>query len=237
MKVAVMYSGGKDSTYAIEFCKQKGWKIEYLLSVKPTRTDCFLYHFATVELTPELAKIMGIKHFLIKCDVADPVKEAELAKEVIAKNPVDAVVLGGVGLQETQIKSLQNALRPYKIEVFAAHSGFDHEELFRDMLARGYKIMITQVATDGGSRWLGREITKDNFEEFKADSIKYGFHIGLEGGYMDSLALDAPFFSKRLEILESEKAMESEYCGHVKVKRFKIVDKAKVPARIVAVRN
>ncbi|MEK6907216.1 MAG: diphthine--ammonia ligase [Nanoarchaeota archaeon] len=225
MDVAILYSGGKDSTYAIEYCQNKNWNIKYLISVKPSRTDCYLYHYATVELTKELSNILGYKQFYLTCDVADPEKEALIVKNLVEKNKVDALVLGGVGLQETQLRSLQKALLPLKIEVFASHSGEDHEILFRDMINKGYKIIITQVATDGGKKWLGREINKENFEEFKKDSIKYGFHIGLEGGYMDSLVVDAPFFNKKLEILNAEKIFESEYNGYVNVNNFKLVEK------------
>jgi len=75
MDVAIMYSGGKDSTLAIEYALNKGYNIKYLLSVKPNRTDCYLFHFATVEHTKELAEILGLKHILINCNVADPVKK------------------------------------------------------------------------------------------------------------------------------------------------------------------
>src|SRR3989344_545959 len=123
MDVAILYSGGKDSTYAIQHAVEKGWNIKYLVSVKPTRKDCFLFHFATVEHTKELAKLLNIPHFYVKCRVADPEQEAEIVKEVVEKNQeklrIDAVVLGGTGLQETQLRSIQNALRPLQIEAFA----------------------------------------------------------------------------------------------------------------------
>jgi len=232
MDVAILYSGGKDSTYAIEYCQNKGWNIKYLVSIKPNRRDCYLYHFATVELTKELSKILGYKQFYLNCEVADPEKEALIVKDLVQEqqkiDKIDSLILGGVGLQETQLRSLQKALLPLKIEVFASHAGEDHELLFRDMINKGYKIIITQVASDGGKNWLGKEINKENFEDFKKDSVKYGFHIGLEGGYMDSLVIDAPFFNKKLEILDAEKIFESEYNGYVKVNNFKFVEKAQV---------
>ena len=199
MKVAVLYSGGKDSTKAIEFCMQQGWEIAYLLSVKPNRKDCFLFHFATVEHTPVLADILGLRHMLIPCDVADPQQEADLVKKVIEKNRVDAVVLGGTGLQETQIRSIQEALQPIGIKAFAAHQGEEHGSLFKEMIEEEYEIMITQVASDGLNTWLGKIITKENFPFLAKESLQYGFHIGGEGGYFDSLTLDAPFFKKKLE--------------------------------------
>ena len=226
MDIAIMYSGGKDSTLAIEYALNKGYNIKYLLSVKPNRTDCYLFHFATVEHTKELAKILGLKHILINCDVADPVKEAELVKNVVLKeDKVDALILGGIGLQLTQLGSLQRALMPYNIEVYAAHAGSDHETLFREMLDKGYEILISQVASDGLIKWLGKTITKENFEDLKKDSIKYGFHLGFEGGMADSFVLSCPMYNdKKLVIDESEKVIEDAYCGHVIVKKLHIME-------------
>ena len=65
MDVAILFSGGKDSTLAIEYAKKEGYNIKYLLSVKPSRRDCYLFHYATVEHTPALADAMGLKHILI----------------------------------------------------------------------------------------------------------------------------------------------------------------------------
>ena len=158
MKVAILYSGGKDSNYAVDLAKEKGWEIKYLLSVKPNRADCFLFHFATVESTPEQANILGLRHMLVGCNVADPVKEADIIKEVVEKNPVDAVILGGTGLQETQIRSIQNALRPLGVEAFASHNGLDQDKIMNDMVRKGYEFMITQVASDGMLNWLGKTI-------------------------------------------------------------------------------
>jgi len=167
MKVAIMYSGGKDSTFAIEHAKEKGWDIRYLISIKPTRKDCYLFHYATVEHTKDLAEILKIPHVLEKCKVADPKKEADIVRKIVEKkqktDPVNAVVLGGTGLQETQLRSIQDALRPLGIEVFAAHAGEEHDEVVENMLAKGYEIMITQVASDGLLPWLGKTLTKENF--------------------------------------------------------------------------
>ncbi len=225
MKVVVMFSGGKDSTYAVEYCKARGWDIAYLLSVKPTRTDCYLFHYATVEHTPMQAEAMGLKHVLVSCDVADPVKEGEIVRDIIIKNEkVDAVVLGGTGLQETQLRTIQKLLLPFGIEVFAAHAGQDHEEAFRDMIARGYEIMITQVASDGLLPWLGRKVTTDNFDQLRKDSVKYGFHIGFEGGFADTFVLSAPVFrGNRIGIDDYEKIVEDLYCGHVMFKNTRMV--------------
>ena len=229
MEVVILYSGGKDSTYAIQYAKEKGWNIRYLISVKPTRKDCFLFHFATVEQTKELAKILQIPHFYVKCKVANPVKEADIVKEVIKKNQkklrIDAVVLGGTGLQETQLKSIQNALRPLKVDAFASHAGEEHDLVMEEMLNKGYEILITQIASDGLKDWLGKKITKENFPQLKKDSHNYGFHIGFEGGYADTLVTDCPMFPKRLIVEDMSVIFEDDYCGHVVINKFRMEDK------------
>lgn len=225
MDVAILYSGGKDSTYSIEYCQNKGWDIKYLISIKPNRNDCYLYHFATVEFTKELAKVLGYKQFYLPCKVADPKKEALIVKNVVKKNKVDALVLGGVGLQETQLRSLQEALTSLNVKVFASHAGLDNRDLMREMLERGYRFMITQVASDGLINWLGKEITKSNLNLFFDDANRYGFEWGGEGGYYDSLAFAGPIFGNRaLEIKEVKKVVEDKYCGHIIIKKFNIVE-------------
>lgn len=232
MDVAILYSGGKDSTFAIEHAMQKGWNLKYLISVKPTRKDCFLFHYATVEQTKELAKMLDIPHFYVKCKVSDQVKEANIVKDIVENNQrkmkVDAVVLGGTGLQETQLKSLQNALRALKVDAFAAHAGEEHDLVIEQMLNKGYEIMITQIASDGLKDWLGKKITKENFLQLKKDSVKYGFHIGFEGGYADTLVIDCHLFSKRMVVEDMSIIFEDNYCGHVVINKYRMENKGSI---------
>ena len=229
MDVAILYSGGKDSTFAIQFAKDKAWNIKYLVSVKPTRNDCFLFHYATVEQTKDLAEMLQIPHFYVKCRVADPLKEADIVREVVEKNQkklrVDAVVLGGTGLQETQLSSIQHALRPLNVEAFASHAGEEHDLIMDEMLKEGYEILVTQIASDGLKEWLGKKITKENFAQLKKDSLKYGFHIGFEGGYADTLVTDCPLFSKRLVVEDMSLIFEDNYCGHVVINKYSMKNK------------
>ncbi len=235
MDIAVLYSGGKDSTYAIECAMLKGWNIRYLISVKPARNDCYLFHYATVEQTKEIAKMLQIPHFYVKCRAANPVKEANIVKGIVEKSQrkmkISAVVLGGTGLQETQIRSMQNALMPLNVDAFAMHSGEEHDLVMEEMLNNGYEILITQIASDGLKDWLGKRITKENFAQLKKDSAKYGFHIGFEGGYADTLVTDCPIFQKKLVIDDMSIIYEDNYCGHVVINKCRMEDKGKIESK------
>jgi len=111
MKVAIMYSGGKDSTFAIDHAMEKGWDIRYLISIKPTRTDCYLFHYATVEHTKELAKILKIPHILEKCSVADPQKEAEIVKRIVEKKPDVEVIRPKVSVEKPEAKHAEPSFK------------------------------------------------------------------------------------------------------------------------------
>lgn len=229
MDVAILYSAGKDSTYAIDYCLEKDWNIKYLLSVKPNRKDCFLFHYATVEHSKKTAEILDKDHKILDCEVANPEKEGEIVKEEIKKrqkeDPVDAVVLGGTGLQETQLKTIQDKLHPMNIEVFAAHSGYDHDQIMKEMVENGYEFVISQVASQGLVDWLGETINKDNINELFKDASENGFHPGGEGGYFDTFVLKAPIFDKDLKIKEMEKIVEDDYCGHIIINELETIPK------------
>lgn len=233
MDVAIMYSGGKDSTYALDYALQKGWNIKYLLSVKPNRDDCYLFHFATVEHTKEIAKSLGFKHIYKTCKVADAKKEAEIIRKVVEKNKVDALILGGVGLQETQINSIRDSLKDLNVRVFASHEGMEHGELMKEMIKKGYDIRLTQFAAEGlNIDWLGRKIDEEAFVELEKLSKRFGFHIGAEGGHWDSLVLDGPIFKNKFETAESEKVITGEFNGYLLIKQLKEIKKEPIVVTI-----
>lgn len=233
MKVGILFSGGKDSVYTVEYSMRKGWEIAYLLSVKPSRTDCYLFHFGGVEATPKIAKALGLKHIYVGCDVADPKKEAEIVSSVVKENPVDAILLGGVGLQALQIKTLQHILLP-KTEVFVPYSGYEHDTLIEEMLKKGYEIRISQFAVEGlGLEWLGKKIDEVSFKELKDRAKKFGFHIGGEGGHYDTIVLDGPIFKKKVKI-NYKKVKETDNSGYIKVEKAVLVKKEIARERWVA---
>jgi diphthamide synthase (EF-2-diphthine--ammonia ligase) len=118
-----------------------------------------------------------------------------------------------------------------KIDVFAAHAGLEHDEVMKQMLAKGYKFMITQIAAEGlGANDLGRVLDPAAMDDLFKRSQKFGFHCGGEGGHYDTLTLAGPIFSHELVIETAHKVIESECVGHLVVDSVKLVPVAKLLA-------
>ena len=66
MKVAVLFSGGKDSTYSIYKTKLDGNSIECLLTIKPKSEESLLLHYPNVFVTKLQSQLMKIPQIYIE---------------------------------------------------------------------------------------------------------------------------------------------------------------------------
>lgn len=227
MKVAVMFSGGKDSVYALNYALQQSWQVEALIAVKPKNTEAYLYHYATVEWTLLSSEALGIPLILLQASQIGPNVEAKVLEKVFKKLKIDALLLGGVGLQKTQIDSIETVARKFGIDVILPHKNYSSEELIEAEVKAGFDIRITQVASNGlDERWLGRQIDKKTLEQLKVLSKKYGFDIDFEGGYADTFVCDGPIFKKRIEFKSTQKFWDAKTnSGYLKVNDASLADK------------
>lgn len=227
MRVAILYSGGKDSNFALLTALRNGWDVKALISVKPKNEEAYLYHYATAELTRLQAESIGVKHFLLECNEIGPEKEAAVLEKILGKLDVDAIVLGGVGLQKTQINSVGKVAAKYGIKTITPNANMSSEELLRAEIGSGMDIRIVNVAADGlGPEWLGKRLDESSFVEFKRLSDKYGFELLGEGGMYDSFVADAPFFRKKVDIKNFKKVWDSKTkSGFLEVGNAELADK------------
>ncbi len=60
MRVAALFSGGKDSVFAVYITQQYGWEVSHLVSLLPEKPDSWMFHSINIHLTDLLAKTIGI---------------------------------------------------------------------------------------------------------------------------------------------------------------------------------
>ena len=66
MKLAALFSGGKDSTYAIYLAKQLGHTVDVLLTIYPHSDESHLLHYPNIRWTPSQATSMRIPQLIEK---------------------------------------------------------------------------------------------------------------------------------------------------------------------------
>ena len=58
LKIASLYSGGKDSTFSIFKCLQYGHEVACLITLHPSADDSLLFHYPNSWITKHIARAM-----------------------------------------------------------------------------------------------------------------------------------------------------------------------------------
>ncbi len=207
MNVAVLFSGGKDSTMAVYAALKAGENVKYLLSVKSRNDESYMFHVPNIHVTDLLAEALEIPIMSIE---TDGIKEEEL-KDL--KNAFKK--LNELGIEAVYTGALYSVYQKSRIEKLGAETGLkifspywhvDELEYMRNIVSLGFKIVISGVAAWGfDESWLGRIIDDETIDELVELNEKYKVDIAFEGGEAETLAIDGPIFKKKIEILKYKK--------------------------------
>jgi ABC transporter with metal-binding/Fe-S-binding domain ATP-binding protein len=222
MRVAALFSGGKDSVFAVYITQQYGWDVTHLVSLLPKKPDSWMFHSLNIQYTDLLAKAIDIP--LVKRATAAE-KEAELddLTQVLQDLEIDGVVSGAIAseYQRTRIEKICDELG---IKSFSPLWHKNQELLLRDQVKAGFHIIVVGVFAEGfDETWLGRTIDEKTIDALVSLQKKHGINIAGEGGEYETLVLFGPMFSKRLVIDESEKEWNRD-SGVFQVKKAHLED-------------
>lgn len=219
MRLGVLFSGGKDSTYALYKAMAKD-EVACLISILSKNPDSYMFHTPNIELVELQAKALELP--LIR-QVTPGEKEKELKdlKEAIkkakAKYGIEGIVTGAFAsaYQKDRIQKICDELN---LKCINPLWGKEPETLLREMLKDGFKFILSSIAAFGlDEGWLGRVITEKDIDKLVELNKKVGIHIAFEGGEAESLMIDGPIFKRKLVIKEAKKIMENENTGIYKI--------------------
>ena len=218
MRVAVLYSGGKDSNYALYWALKEGFEVKYLVSMVSERDESYMYHVPNIHLTELQAKAVGIP--LVKGFTGgEKEKEVDDMKAVLEGLKIDGVVAGALA-SEYQKQRVDRVAKELGIESFAPAWHRDPVDYMREIIGIFDVVMVGTAAYGLDERWLGRRIDEKALEELVGLHEKYRIHVAGEGGEFETFVRDAPFFKARIVFDEVEKKWnEWDYSGVLEVKR------------------
>lgn len=197
MKVAVLYSGGKDSNAALAWSRLNGHEVSCLIGVVPEAMDSFMYHVPGTELLDLFAEALGERMVRVSAPQND---ELRPLKQAIAEQKVEGIVSGAVR-SEFQKLRLDRICAGLGIQHLAPLWHIDPEKHVRDLISKGYEIIFTGVAAEGlDEKWLGRKLDDAALDALLKLRQRYGINVEGEGGEYETLVLFGPTHRRRIVI-------------------------------------
>ena len=208
-----LFSGGKDSSWALYRALETGHPVERLVTVHP-EGDSYMYHTPATQLADLAAESIGIQLVAVEPDdfaAAEATDsgaqgDAELEPLEAALQELDAEV-GVAGLtagaveSEFQTSRIQAMADRLGADLYAPLWQEDPRALAEEMLDAGFDIRIVQVAAAGlDESWLGRRLDADALADLEALHEEYGVHILGEGGEFETIVVDGPHMDRAIDI-------------------------------------
>ena len=222
MRLACLFSGGKDSTYAIHLAKKQGHDVVCLLSIFPKSEESHLLHYPNLKWTRLQSISMNIPQLTI-CSNSDETVDELIVLEKLLQNAkdefkIDGLVHGGIKskFQKEKFESLCVKLNLISL---APLWNTEPKKYMNDLLDSNFHFLMITVSSDGlDEEWLGKLILKSDIKILNNLSEKFGFNLNFEGGESETFVLDCPLFSNPIQINQFTKNWDG-YRG-----RFEIVD-------------
>ncbi len=227
MKLGVLFSGGKDSNFVIQYYLQQGWEIKCLISLIPKSESSWMFQSVNPKIIKLQAKAIGLPLIEQKTLGKKELELKDLKKAILkAKNKfkIQGIVVGALA-SDYQHERVNRICEELGLKTFSPLWHKNQVQLLKQLIQEEFEIILVQIAAQGlNENWLGKRIDEKAVTELEQLSKKFGLQIGGEGGEFETFVLFAPFYKKRIKILKAEKEMENECTGRFRIRKAELVN-------------
>ena len=221
--LAALFSGGKDSTRAIDLARRQGHEVACLVSVVARSPESRLLHHPNMRWTRLQAEAMGIPQITAVSESDDTAEELRVLEGLLAdareRFGIDGLVHGGIrsGFQKERFEGLCGRLG---LAAVAPLWGADPDGHMYGLLDAGFTFVVTSVSAGGlDERWLGHAVSaRRDIDALRGLSSRFGFNLDFEGGEAETFVTKCPLFSGSIRINRGDGRWDG-YRG-----RFEIAD-------------
>jgi diphthine-ammonia ligase len=207
MRVGVLFSGGKDSTYALHLAMRKE-EVACLITVASKNPESYMFHTPNISVAQLQAEALGLQ-FVKKSTKG--VKEEELSDleeaivAAVSAHRIEGVVTGAIE-SVYQAERVQRICDRLGLWCYNPLWKMDQEALLCTLVDGGFKVIVSGIfAYPLDEGMLGRELDSGLVDELVGLRDKYGISPSGEGGEIETTVLDAPIFKKRVVVDEARK--------------------------------
>ena len=204
MKLASLYSGGKDSTFSLYLAEQMGHEVPYLVNVIPEASDSWIFHTPNLSVVPAMAEAMG-RTLVTSTSSGTEEGDMEGLRRALEGLDVDGVVSGAIW-SDYQWDRMGQVCGDLGLRLVTPLWRKDQDLVMERFLDSGIRAIIVGCYAEGlDESWLGREIDRRAVDELKSIRERTGISIVGEGGEDEAMTLDSPMHSAPLEVVSSER--------------------------------
>jgi len=229
MKLAALFSGGKDSTYAIFLAKKLGHTVDTLLTLHPYSDESHLLHYPNITFTQLQSESMNIPQLTEKITSVHPENEFEKLNSLIVRAKesfsIEGIVHGGI-LSKYQKDNFSLICKKNKLEIISPLWNKEPLSYMKELLDENFEYIISTVSSDGlDDSWLGRKINENDLDNLLTLQKKFNFNLNFEGGEAETFVINCPLFEKPLLIQDSITEWDG-YRGRFEILEAKLKDNA-----------
>ncbi|RLI25297.1 MAG: diphthine--ammonia ligase [Candidatus Hecatellales archaeon] len=227
LRVAVLYSGGKDSNLTVWRLLKDGYELALLITVRPANPESWMFHRPCVEFTPLQGEALGIPVRIVEVS-GEKEREVEELLEAVRRLKreygLEGLACGAIQSQY-QRSRVERICSQLKLKMLSPLWGNPPESLLEELLSLRFDVVFTSVSALGlDERWLGRRLDREALKELKALGEKFRFNLALDGGEAETFVREACFFKRRVELEGLEKVWLGDW-GYLKVSGAKLTSK------------
>jgi diphthine-ammonia ligase len=204
MRLGVLFSGGKDSTLALHYAREKE-EVVCLITLLSENKESYMFHTPNIDISALQAEALSLPQ-IAKTTRGEKEKELldleEAIAEAASKFQIQGVVTGAVEsvYQAERVQRICNKLDLWCFNPLWKH---DQKALLEELIEKRFKAIISGVfAYPLDEKWLGKQIDAPMISRLVELQQKYGISPSGEGGEIETTVLDTPEFKKRIEVLD-----------------------------------
>jgi len=198
--VSALVSGGKDSVYAAYLADCQGWPVDELVTLVPDDPESMMFHTPNLDLVALQAEAWGRRHRRVATEGRTEAAELAALERALGGSP-GPIVTGAIASSYQWARLLRVADRVGR-RLYAPLWRKDPARVVRAEIDAGLDIRLVHLAADPlPAEWLGHRLDDRLLGEIerRTDGGRR-MNVAGEGGEYETLVVDAPFFSHRLEI-------------------------------------
>lgn len=205
MSGVALYTGGKDSHFALMEALRLGIVVDLLVIIVPATSDSWMFHTVNVEFSKLHADLIGVDKVVIS---SGGIKETEVL-EVLSRlkklnlQPRYKYLVSGAVASKYQKERVDLIARELGLKHIAPLWGRDQKTLLLEEV-KYLSFIVTAIQAYGLSmKWLGTVINEKNVKEFLSDLEKCGVSPVGEGGEFETYVISSKLFKKGGVYVES----------------------------------